>query len=149
MGISCKATSHLLSRSSSSETKDVKAGAPLFNHRILGEWHEGNECCCQSFLTVHRLFFKALACLSALWRKGEGWLAGMHSALWIQGQFCTLAHIFSRSGYSHLYMLIWRSLAKLSHPPDREGEKNYHIAKDFPAESHNEIKCKNSAVVYD
>lgn len=93
--MSWKAMIRLLSRSSSSQTKDVKAGASLFNHRILGEQHEGNECCCQSLLTVHRLFFKAPACLSPLWRRG-GWLVSRHALVLfrMQGRFYTLAHIF-------------------------------------------------------
>lgn len=93
MGISCKAAAHLLSKRSSFQTKDVKAGAPLFNHRILGEWHEGNECCCQSLLTVHRLFFKASACLSALWRRGER-LVNRHALG--SRRFYTLAHILKK-----------------------------------------------------
>lgn len=43
--------------------KEVNAGAPLFNLGVLGERHEGNECCCQSLLTVHRLFLKVPAFL--------------------------------------------------------------------------------------
>lgn len=56
-------------RAAASRQKTWKRGLRLFSHRILGEWHEGNEYCCQSLLAVHGLFFKAPCCLSALWRR--------------------------------------------------------------------------------
>lgn len=60
-----------------SQTKDVKAGAPLFNHRILGEW---------MLLPIiphcsPALFQRPCFPFSSLEKGGEGWLADMHLAL--------------------------------------------------------------------
>lgn len=86
-GMSCRAVIRLLWTRSSSQTKDVKPGgwrgASPFNHGILRERHEGNECCCQSLLAVDGLFFKGSACLSPTMEEGR--MAGQSTCTWLFG----------------------------------------------------------------
>lgn len=119
----------------------MKAGAPLFNHGIRGEWHEGNECSCQSLLTVHRLFFKAPACLSALWRRG-GRLVSRHAhgSVEYKDDFAHSPTFFYRIGVFPFLRPCPEELRQtLTYSPDWASGNNYHTARIFPVESHNEI----------
>lgn len=119
------------------QTKDVKAGTPLFSYGILGEWHEGNEYCCQSLLTVHRLFFKAPA-LS--FRSLEG---GEESLLPdLDVEFYSLACMLKKIW---LYLSFLEDLhSTLTYSPDCETEKHDYTARSFPLGRNNDVQRKGS-----
>lgn len=64
-------------------------GSP-FRHGILGDWHEGNEYCCQSLLPVHRLFFKVPALPFSFLEEGEKAANALGSS--VCGGFHTFPH---------------------------------------------------------
>lgn len=113
--------------------KDVKAGAPLV--RVFGEWHEGHECCCQSLLAVHRLFFKAPACLSALWRRRRRRGPLRRHALGSSKHKDDFTLFFKRVGYFDFCMLIQRITPAGGQSDTRWSLSDYNLSTTVAAQN--------------